>query len=68
MIETDVTEEIRDNWIELYYEDSFVSEIRWWIEGNVRHNWSIDGWSGVIGCILYFENEGDAIAFKLRWL
>jgi len=68
MIETDITDEIRDNWIDIYYDDSFTVEVREWIVENVKDDWSVDGWSGVIGCILYFEDEGDAIAFKLRWL
>ncbi len=68
MEETDVTEEIRDSWIAIDYDDSFTTELCRWIEENMRHNWSLDGWSGVIGCILYFEVEGDATAFKLRWL
>ncbi len=67
MIETDVTEEIRDCWISIFYDDSFTIELRQWIEENIRHKWSLNGWSGVIGCILYFENEEDAVAFKLRW-
>lgn len=63
-----VTKEIEDTWLEIYYDDSFTVEVREWIVENVKDDWSVVGWSGVIGCILYFKDEEDAMAFKLRWL
>ncbi len=63
-----ITSEVSDTWAVVSYDDSFTVGVREWIVENVKNNWAVDGWSGVPSCILYFENEGDAVAFKLRWL
>jgi len=63
-----LTDEVRDTWAIISYDDSFTVGVREWIVENVKNNWAVDGWSGVVGCFLYFENEGDAVAFKLRWI
>ncbi len=69
MPEIHTTELIRQNWIHVHYDDdSFTVELHKWMKTNMTNNWAVDGWSGVIGCIIYFEEETDAMAFKLRWI
>ena len=63
-----ITNKIRDTWAIISYDDSFTVGIREWIIENVKNDWAVDGWSGVAFCTLYFEDEGDAVAFKLRWI
>ncbi len=65
--ETPLTHSIHRNWIQINCDDSFTVELRQWMEENMNHNWSLAAYSGWISCYIYFEDESDAMAFKLTF-
>lgn len=56
------------NWPYIYWQESFTTDLREWLNENVKGQWWHTGTSGYVGCSIIFENEEDAMAFKLRWL
>ena len=68
MNQVDLTNQIEEQWTVMAYLKSFTSDVREWLNINTHGRWALWGFSGVPACLLYFEFEQDATAFKLRWI
>jgi hypothetical protein len=54
-------------WTPVELHRSYNNPVKGWLNRNTHRRWAVDGGSGWIGSTLYFEDENDAFAFRMRW-